>query len=143
MEYLNRYNITFTHIHGKNNIVADTLSRITNISAINQQAIELLEWHIEIGHPGIFRTCKSLIYSRKHYKYKYVANIIKLSMDCRRNTYSKNYLGKISGILISNQPFDILSTVILGQFKNSKYRRIPKNQNFFHLDNYMHIFQDY
>ncbi|KAG0432947.1 Retrovirus-related Pol polyprotein from transposon 17.6 [Dictyocoela muelleri] len=130
MEYLNRYNITFTHIHGKNNIVADTLFRITNISAKNQQASELLEWHIEMGHPGIFRTCKSLIYSGNHYKYKYGANIIKLCMDCQRNTYSKNYLGKISVILISNQPFDVLSTDILGPFKNSEYRRIPKNLNF-------------
>ncbi|KAG0435999.1 Retrovirus-related Pol polyprotein from transposon [Dictyocoela muelleri] len=130
-EFLNRYNITISYIEGSKNIVADTLSRITTISAIEDNTnSEILKWHDEMGHPGIFRTWKSFQYIKPKYTYNKIKNVIKSCIVCQKNTHSKIHYGKIDGILISNKPFDILSTDIIGPFKNYEYQRNPRNEHF-------------
>ncbi|KAG0440307.1 Retrovirus-related Pol polyprotein from transposon 17.6 [Dictyocoela muelleri] len=137
-EQLSEYSIDYQFISGKNNIIADKLSRefnnhsnLINKSDMNDKIVEI---HNKHGHPGSLRTFKTINLKYKiNLPYHRVVSTLKSCLGCRKNIDDKSKFGKIAGILSSEYPLEVISSDIVGPFKNSIYNLNPHDSKFFLL----------
>ncbi|KAG0438889.1 Retrovirus-related Pol polyprotein from transposon 17.6 [Dictyocoela muelleri] len=142
-------NISFQHISGNKNTIADNLSRIEkfnvnsittkqkdlNINVINPPTLEnyLKKFHIIHGHPGYLPSYLTL---RKNFHIsKEIALLLKkLIKNCHYCQISKNNFriyGEPTGSVVTEQPLKDVSSDIYGPFDASNYIHNFKNNKIF------------
>ncbi|KAG0434987.1 Retrovirus-related Pol polyprotein from transposon 17.6 [Dictyocoela muelleri] len=136
-ESLNEYNIEIEHISGKNNIIADLISRKFSeehkmFSILDTNSV--LDLHNKFGHPGKNRTYKTIKNGKNsRIKYSLVVDELSKCLECRLNTVDKNKYGKIQGCVKSNRPIKIISSDIIGPFKSKLFNIATNKEKFFIL----------
>ncbi|KAG0435772.1 Pro-Pol polyprotein [Dictyocoela muelleri] len=135
---ISQYSITLLHLSGSKNKAADFMSRI-NYKTINDNAnlnydINILKKHIELGHPGAFKTYKTLKNKfNMEIKFKDVVKEIKQCIACRCNVEDKIKYIKIKGFASSEYPLEKISSDIIGPFPNNIFQQSPYYEKFFLL----------
>ncbi|KAG0442714.1 Retrovirus-related Pol polyprotein from transposon 17.6 [Dictyocoela muelleri] len=133
---LAKYKLDIKHINGKENVMADYLSRKipkeeSEITLLTKQ-FDILEIHKNLGHPGKLRTYYTLKLKYNFKKpYKSVVTELDKCLECNKNTISKIKHGKISGKIISNRPFETISSDIVGTFKTNLFEIETQNNEFY------------
>ena len=102
---------------GKENVVADALSRVNSCSAMVHSESKLKEIHDSLCHPGVTRTCHFVKTRNLPYS---VADIRKMIESCRVCQELKPRFHKSSGVLIkATQPFQQLNIDFKGPLPSS------------------------
>lgn len=132
-ETLVEFNIDLMHIMGSENLISGELSR--NLPKIITVKNSIKTFHENHGHPGILRTYKSFqkICPEDNYTYSKVSKTISACEPCQQNVSSKHKYGKTFGFLLSDSPFLVLSSDIVGPFRNMYYNIEPESGSFYLL----------
>ena len=133
--------IEYQFLSGKENIIADMLSRNTLNSAqpLEKTYEDLKSWHINYGHPGTTRSIQTLQLENKLSKNEkhVLINMIKNCEYCQRNKKNKFKYGKTKGGIKTITPFTDISTDVFGPITSSLYEN-----NFSDKDIYIITFTD-
>jgi hypothetical protein len=143
------FNITYKHIQGKANTVADSLSRekrvyIPKLSYVNTAGIQfgpltfvdyIKDFHVVNGHPGITNTIKTLsrtVYLTTENK-KSIKKTIRNCFYCQTCKHLKQKYGKLHGCLETEIPLKDVSSDVYGPFSNKEYNNKDEDEQIYPL----------
>lgn len=139
------YDITINHIAGESNNGADMLSRCFHIAAssitrrktknLDEETAILCTVHTKLSHPGV-RTSEGAInknWDIKSFRQKIqeMRNQCKL---CQEFLQSKHQYGEVSGHIITTDPWNHISSDILGPIKIADFEVADENEVFYILN---------
>lgn len=123
--FLSGYNVSYVFIKGKENLIADELSRnLNNVEKINDNfRTNIKDLHCNNGHPGSKVMINTLRLEGKLSKLEenIIKEICKCCVSCQKCKTGNTKYGILKGTISSELPFHDISSDIFGPFPPELY----------------------
>lgn len=136
IQLCNEYNVKFEFIAGKENYIADYLSRspsdlhlnnIKHLSSVNKETFskkEIKDIHKQYGHPGtttLYNTLNTYYHTTKRINFNDVYEVVKQCTECQINKNHKHKYGTIQGHISTSIPLTDISSDVFGPIDVSEF----------------------